>query len=293
MHENRRTRVVLAAALVVALALITISYRGGGTNSGSGAGNAIFGPVERVAGDVTSPIAGFFHAATHDDASEIAHLQEQNDALRAELSKDQLSAAEDKQLQQLLQLDAKGGYKIVAASVIAAGGNYSDTVTIDAGSSDGITANETVLNGDGLVGVVTSVGQDTATVELATDATATVGVRADPSGTIGEVSGSGQTMAGDDEMHLTLFSATATLKPGEELVTFGSVGGRPYAPGVPVGYVASVTSEPGALTQTALITPFADFTGLGVVGVVIAPPKSDPRFAVLNGLPVTPKDSKQ
>jgi rod shape-determining protein MreC len=66
------------------------------------------------------------------------------------------------------------------------------------------------------------------------------------------------------------------------------VGGRPYVPGVPVGYVQSVTSEPGSLTQTALVTPFADFTGLGVVGVVIAPPRTDPRDAVLSGLPVGP-----
>ena len=31
-----------------------------------------------------------------------------------------------------------------------------------------------------------------------------------------------------------------------------------------------MTTEPGSLTQTALVTPFADFTDLGVVGVVIS-----------------------
>jgi hypothetical protein len=34
--------------------------------------------------------------------------------------------------------------------------------------------------------------------------------------------------------------------------------------------VTQVTSQPGALTQTALVQPFADFTGLGVVGVVVS-----------------------
>jgi len=288
VRESRRTRLVLAILLVVAVALITISYRDGGTSGATGAGNSIFGPVERVAGDVTSPIAGFFHAATHDDATEIANLQKQNDALRAELSRLQLSKADEAQLKQLLQLDARGGYTVVPASVIAVGGDYSDTITIDAGTKDGIAAYETVLNGDGLVGVVTSVGPDTATVQLATDASAAVGVRLARTQTIGEVTGSGETMAGGDMLHLKLFSATAVLTPGEELVTFGSVGGRPYVPGVPVGYVQSVTSQPGSLTQTALVTPFADFTGLGVVGVVIVPPRADPRDAVLNGLPVKP-----
>jgi rod shape-determining protein MreC len=69
------------------------------------------------------------------------------------------------------------------------------------------------------------------------------------------------------------------------LVTLGSVGGKPFVPGVPVGYIQSVTSAPGALTQTALITPFTDFTGIGVVGVVVAPPRTDPRNAVLAGVP--------
>jgi rod shape-determining protein MreC len=41
-------------------------------------------------------------------------------------------------------------------------------------------------------------------------------------------------------------------------------------PGVPVGTVTSVTTQPGSLTPTAVVKPFADFTGLGVVGVVVS-----------------------
>ncbi|HEY6787173.1 MAG TPA: rod shape-determining protein MreC [Trebonia sp.] len=288
MHENRRTRLVLAVLLVAAIALITVSYRDGGTSGATGAGNVIFGPAERVAGDVTRPIAGFFHAATNDDASEIASLQTQNDQLRAQLSHLQISQQDDVQLKRLLQLNAKGGYQIVTASVIAAGGDYSDTVTIDVGSAAGVQPNETVLNGDGLIGVVTSVGATSSTVQLATDASSSIGVRLAGSNTIGAVAGSGQTMAGNDTLHLTLFSATAVLTRGDQLVTFGSVGGRPYVPGVPVGYVQAVTSDPGSLTQTALITPYADFTGIGVVGVVVAPPHANPGDTLLTGFPGHP-----
>jgi rod shape-determining protein MreC len=283
VHENRRTRLALAVLLIAAIALVTISYRNGGTSGANGAGNSLFGPVENAAGYVTRPIEGFFHAVGHDDASEIANLQTQNDQLRAQLSRLQLSQSDARQLSKLLQLNARGGYKIVAASVIAAGGSYSDTVTIDAGSKDGIQANETVLNGNGLVGTVTSVGSSTSTVLLASDASATVGVRLAGTNTIGAVTGAGTTMAGSDMLRLRLFSASATLHPGDALVTFGSVGGRPYVAGVPVGTVASVTSQPGSLTQTALVIAFADFSGLGVVGVVIAPPRVDPRDSVLGG----------
>jgi rod shape-determining protein MreC len=90
------------------------------------------------------------------------------------------------------------------------------------------------------------------------------------SGQIGSLTGSAGTLSGSAPLKLTLFSASATLKPGQELVTFGSVGGRPYVPGVPVGTVSSVTTQPGSLTPTAVVKPFADVTGLGVVGVVVS-----------------------
>ncbi len=174
------------------------------------------------------------------------------------------------QLGSLLHLTSKAGYKIVTASVIAAGGAYSDTVAISAGSSDGITANETVLDGDGLVGTVIATSSTTATVQLANDVGATVGVRVVGSGQIGALTGAADSFGGTAQLKLTLFSATATLKPGQELVTFGSVGGRPYVPGIPIGKITTVTTEPGSLTPTALVKPFADFTVLGVLGVVIS-----------------------
>jgi rod shape-determining protein MreC len=270
VRQARRTRPILIILLIVAVALITLDFRDGGTSPAHTLGADVFAPVERVAGDVASPFDRFFHAVSGNSSAEITALQQQNDQLRAELALSQVSAADAAQLRKLLRLSGKNGYRVVAASVIAAGGDYADTVTINAGTRDGIAPNETVLNGDGLVGTVTAATGTTATVQLATDASATVGIRTADTSQIGAVTGSGQSMAGSDDLRLTLFSANAALHPGETLVTFGSVGGRPYVPGVPVGKVLTVTSQPGSLTQTALVKPFADFTGLGVLGVVIS-----------------------
>jgi rod shape-determining protein MreC len=262
--EARGTRAVLIALLVVAIALITIDFRDGGNSGAHGLGGRVFGPIEHLAGDAT----GVFRGAGN--GNEIANLQKQNDALRVQLAQAQTADADAAQLAKLLRLTKSGGYRVVAGTVIAAGGDYSDTVTINAGSKDGITTNETVLNGDGLVGTVVSVTPTTATVQLATDAAATVGIRMAGTNQIGSLSGSAATLSGSAPLKLTLFNANATLKPGQTLVTFGSVGGRPYVPGVPVGTVSTVTTQPGSLTPTALVKPFADFTGLGVVGVVVS-----------------------
>ena len=252
---------VLIGLLVAAIALITIDFRDGGASGAHDVGGRLFAPVEHVAGDVT----GVFRGAAG-NGGEVASLQRQNDRLRAQLAQAQAANADAAQLATLLHL-AKGKYTVVTGTVIAAGGDYSDTVTINVGSGDGIAANETVLNGAGLVGTVVSVTAGTATVQLLTDAGSTVGIRAAGSGP-----GAGQigALSGSAPLKLTMFSASATLRPGQELVTFGSVGGRPYVAGVPVGTVTTVTTQPGSLTPTAVVRPFADFTGLGVVGVVVS-----------------------
>lgn len=288
MHDSRRTRLVLGVLLIVAVALITLDYRDGGTSPLHRIGADMFGPVEHAAGDVTSPVAGFFDAVTGNDSARVSQLQQQNAQLRAELSQSQLNGSQEAQLKHLLQLAGRGGYRIVAASVVAAGGNYADTVTINAGSADGIRSNETVLNGDGLVGTVTSVSSTTATVLLADDASSVVGVRMAGSDQIGAVNGGGRSLASSGLLQLRLFDANARLRMGEQLVTFGSVGGQPYVPGVPVGQVVDVQSAAGSLTQVATVRPFVDFGSLGVVGVVIVPPRTNPRDSVLPPRPAPP-----
>ncbi len=285
MHDSRRTRLVLGVLLLIALALITMDFRDGGASPARNVGAEIFGPVERVTHDITDPVSSLFDSITGGPSARgtIANLQRENDELRAELSAAQLSKSAERQLAQLLRIDA-GAYRIVAASVIAAGGDYSDTVTLNAGSSDGIKPDETVLNGSGFVGTVTQVSLDTCTVVLASDASSVVGVQlAGPggSGEIGEVTGTGKSMSGSGMLRLTLFDANALLQPGQEVVTYGSVNDRPYVPGVPVGTVVSVHGSAGALIQTALVRPFVTFTALGVVGVVVAVPQHNLGISIL------------
>lgn len=283
MHDTRRVRLVLGVLLIAAVALITVDFRDGGSSPVRTAGAGFFGPVERVTSDVTSPISSVFDWVTGGPSadSKIAALQAANARLRAELSSAQLSRADEAQLSSLLRLAGRGGYRIVAASVIAAGEDYANSVTLDVGSRDGVHAQETVLNGDGLVGTVTQVSAGTSTVLLATDASSVVGARMAGSNQIGAVTGTGKSLSGPYLMQLRLLDANVTVQPGQSLVTFGSVQDRPYVPGVPIGQVTAVQGNAGSLTQTALVKPFVNFTSLGVVGVVVGGPAQNPRDSVL------------
>jgi len=282
VHDGRRTRLVLGVLLLIAIALITLDFRDGGASPARNVGADIFGPIERVTHDVTDPVASLFDSITGGPSAQstIANLQRENAELRAQLSSAQLSQTARQQLAQLLQLDA-GGYRIMAANVIAAGGDYSDTVTLDVGRNDGIRQDETVLNGSGFVGTVTQVSADTSTVLLADDASSVIGVQMQGSSEIGAVAGTGKSMSGSPMLRLTLFDANTVLQPRQQVDTYASVGDQPEVPGVPVGTVVSVQSSPGSLTQTALVRPFVNFTALGVVGIVVQVPQHNPRISIL------------
>ena len=282
MHDSRRSRLVLGVLLIIAIALITLDFRDGGASPARNVGADIFGPIERVTHDLTDPVASLFDSVTGGPSAQgtIASLQQENAQLRAQLSSAQLSKTAQQQLAQLLQFDASG-YRIMAANVIAAGGGYSDTVTLDVGRNDGIKPDETVLNGSGFVGTVTQVSEDTSTVLLANDASSVIGVQMQGSGEIGAVTGTGKSMSGSPMLRLTLFAANTALEPGQQVNTYASVGDRPEVPGVPVGTIVSVASSPGSLTQTALVRPFVNFTALGVVGIVVQVPRHNPRASIL------------
>ena len=283
MRDTRRTRVVLVVLLVVALALIGLDYSDGSNpvlRAVRGAAGGVFGGAEHG----TGAVARFFSGGSS-STSQVKSLQEQVAKLRAELSGAQLSKSDVQQLRKLLLLAGAAQYRVLAASVIAVGTGYQQTVTIDVGSSNGVKADETVLNGDGLVGQVTSVTPDTATVRLADSPAEVVGAAVAPSGQLGSVTGPGVTASGSGLMRLQMLSSSAVLKPGDELVTSASEHDQPFVPGVPIGVITKLINVNGALTEAADVRPFVDYTALGIVGVVIVPPKHDPRFSALPPLP--------
>ena len=140
------------------------------------------------------------------------------------------------------------------------------------------------LSGDGLVGRVTTVGPVTSTVLLAADPESAIGARLEGSRQIGVVSGQGGAT-----LRLQLLDPQADVATGDRLVTFGSQGGVPFVPGVPVGEVVDVEETPGELTRAAIVRPYAAFTTLDLVGIVVEPPREDPRDAVL---PTRPPGSR-
>jgi rod shape-determining protein MreC len=291
-RDTRRTRVLLALLLLTSISLITIDYRGGEKSPLDGLRSlaaALFGPVEQVAYAIASPVGGIVDKVSElgSGTGDVARLDKENKALRRDLRTSALARNRATELDELLRLAGTGRYKVVPAQVIAIGAaqTFSWTVTIDAGSRDGVQPDMTVLNGDGLVGRVKTAGPTTATVLLAIDPESSVGVRLAGSMEVGFTTGQGAARGSD--LDLRLLDGQSSVSRKDRLVTFGSQGDRPYVPGVPVGQVVSVRGTPGSQTRNARVRPYVDFTSLDLVGVVVEPPRTDPRDAVLPPRPTT------
>ncbi|MFJ4519751.1 rod shape-determining protein MreC [Streptomyces sp. NPDC088810] len=287
MRDTKESRLLLVLLVAIAFALITVDIRGGRNSPVDGARHAaaaVFGPVENGLSSAVDPV-GDAVSAVRDSGSRhdrLAALEKENAALKAKLGSDDRNRSRLKQLDKLLKIAGEGQYGIKGAQVIAIGSaqGFSWTITIDAGANDGIQRDMTVLNGDGLVGRVTTVGPSTSTVLLANDPDFTVGTRMEGSDELGFASGQG-----DRPLRVELLNGKAEVKKGDRLVTFGSQADKPFVPGVPVGVVSRVDPSGGGLTRTLYVTPYVGFTKLDIVGVVVQAPKKDPRDTVLPARP--------
>jgi rod shape-determining protein MreC len=188
-----------------------------------------------------------------------------------------------RQLKSVLDLAGRARYEVVAARVIAFGpeSSFERTVTLDVGSTSGIQRDMAVISGAGVVGVVKTVTARSAIVQLVSDPAFRMGVRIAGRQTMGILSGKGSSY-----FDLELLDARDTIKQDDVLLSRGSSGNRPFAPGIPVGTVVSVDDSIGALTKRAEVRPFAELSSLGVVAVILSEEAIDPRDSLIPKAPV-------
>ena len=282
---DNRGRLLLIVLIVTSLFLITLDLRGVQVIDGiRTATQTALTPVQRAGSWVVSPFRNFLSDVTHlgRTRNQIEKLKADNDALRLALLNRKVADAELSQLKNVLDLAGNGGFKVVGAKVISQGAStsFTQTLTIDAGSTSGIHTNMTVISGFGLVGVVKIAYANSAVVQLASDPAFRVGARIAGTQQIGILSGQG-TRKGV----LQLLDNTTEVKVGDAILARGSNNGRPFVPGVPIGEVTAVDNSAGAVTQTADVKFYTNFSTLGVVAVVVSAPSADPRDALVPAKP--------
>jgi len=278
---GNRPRLLLVILLVTSLFLITLDLRGVSlTGASRSATQSFLSPIQRGVSSLFSPVGNLFSNIKHfgTTKSQITELKKENSKLKAQVIFNQDILGKLKKLRGALNLAGRAGYTVVEARVIGRGSSstFSQTITLDAGSVDGIQKDMTVMGSYGLIGVIKKVTATSSVVLLMNDPTFRVGVRIARSQSVGVVIGQGT-----GHYILQLLDPAGDIKKGDILVSLGSDGNRPFVSGVPVGRVTSVNASTASLTQEADVAGFENLNSLGVVSIITKAAAHDPRNALV------------
>lgn len=262
---------ILSALTVVCFALIAVSFFT----------DKLTAPVQNVLSYVITPLQkgingmGLWLTDRADYFATIDELRQQNEELKAELDnvkEKNLVLVQDQielnNLRELYALDNKiSGYDKVAARVIGKGsGNWFSTFTIDKGSRDGILVDMNVICGNGLVGIVTDVTDNTATVRSIIDGNSNVTGMLVTSSDTCNVRGDLELMD-SGYIHLEYMQKDVDVSDGDMIVT-SNISDK-YIQGILIGYVKNITEDANSLTQSGYLVPAVDFERLTEVLVIM------------------------
>ena len=191
----------------------------------------------------------------------VDELTEENTRLRSE-------QFELERLRSLYELDQEYmQYHKIGARIIAKDSSSRFSVfRIDKGSDDGIKEDMNVIAGGGLVGIVTDVGANYATVRSIIDDSSRVSAMAQQSGDSCIVAGDLQLFK-DGRLKLSYMEKDDDIKDGDMIVT-SNISGK-FLPGILVGYATDITVDYNDnLTKSGYLIPAARFDRLQEVLVI-------------------------
>lgn len=191
----------------------------------------------------------------------VDELTEENTRLRSE-------QFELERLRSLYELDQEYmQYHKIGARIIAKdSSSWFSVFRIDKGSDDGIKEDMNVIAGGGLVGIVTDVGANYATVRSIIDDSSRVSAMAQQSGDSCIVAGDLQLFK-EGRLKLSYMEKDDDIKDGDMIVT-SNISGK-FLPGILVGYATDITVDYNDnLTKSGYLIPAARFDRLQEVLVI-------------------------
>jgi rod shape-determining protein MreC len=272
--QVRRRRAVLALLVLSSFALLTATYgqQSGGLQRGV---SAVFGPLQEGADRALKPARDLINwfDETFDARGENDRLKSELQEFRSKAVAGEAAVQENAQLRKLFELDRSGaipsGYDPVTGRVISRSPTiWYSTVTVDKGTSAGVKVDDPVVNGDGLVGRVSSATRGTAQVTLITDPSSAVSGKVVPGGVQGMIE---PEVGNPDDLVLDFLDTSKMVHQGQDVVTAGwrSEGfASIFPPNIPVGRVTDASIVEQQASQQVHLRPFADMRSLDFLQVL-------------------------
>jgi rod shape-determining protein MreC len=195
-------------------------------------------------------------------------LKKENTQLKFDLIQHERLAAENDQLRAQIAWQRRMPWSLKLAKVLTHDpANWWRTLTIDAGSRDGIALNMPVLTTTGLVGRVDEVGYTSSRIVLLGDPNCRVAAMVMGTGDRGVIAPSSSSAIDPTLAALTYLPRHSTNRPGAMVVTSGAGGIFPQ--GILVGRIADLQSVGQGLYMEARVKLAADLQRLDMVWVIL------------------------
>lgn len=271
-NERATSKFMLIVLSIMCIVLIAVSFLE----------VSITSPVRQITGMVITPAQkginrfGNWISGLTANLADVSSLREENkilqdkvDTLTAENSQLVLDKEELTRLRELLALDEQySEYSKIAARVISKdSGNWFNSFTIDKGSLDGIEVDANVIAGGGLVGIVTEVGPNWATVRSIIDDNSNVSAMISNTSDTCIIAGNLQLIDEGTLSLVKLMDENNKVHVGDKVVTSNI--SEKYLPGILIGYICELNNDANNLTKSGEITPVVDFKHLQEVLVIL------------------------
>jgi rod shape-determining protein MreC len=274
MNKNKRKqmkpRYTLWFIIVLCLVFIGVSLRNNGEKLTIQNGiSALVVPMEKGLNSVGHWISERQerNRSVDDLMAENEDLKDQIERLNTKISSMENNLSELDALRDLLKMkEVYPDYDMVGARIISKeAGNWYHSFIIDKGSYDGIKKDMNVIYDNGLVGIVTDVSANNATVRAIIDDTSSVSGMLSKSTELCIVNGDLK-LYEDGLLEVEMISKDAQVTAGDEVVT--SYISDKYLPGLVIGYISEVSMDSSNLSQNAKITPKVSFDNITNVMVI-------------------------
>ena len=244
----------LIVFVIVSVLLLTFYIREGETGPihavRSGV-SFITSPVRMAGSVIATPFNALGNVFGNLTASRetLDELERENQELTARVAELSEAEATAERLEGLLDLRSTYNLESTAARIVGGSSDaWSQTVTINKGSLDGLTINMPVCNSAGVIGQIIEVSPNSATVRLATDENSGISAMVQATRAQGMLQGQA-----DGSLLLQYVSVDSDVQEGDIIITSG-IGGV-YPKGLPLGTVSSVSREANGTYYTIVVAP--------------------------------------
>ncbi len=266
---STRVLVTLIVAVVAAVLIAVSLSLSGGSSVGQNVTNTILQPVRSGVAAITRQAERLYNYIYGYEA-----LEAENRALKeqiAEMEQQAFSAAEyereNARLRELLNLRSDyEDYTFVPAYITGWDStSWRSSFTIGKGSGSGLELGMCAVTEYGeVVGLITSIGTNWATVTTLLDSNLQLSAQISGSGYTGVTKGTLQT-GGSGDLRLEYLAADAVIKTGDLVLTSGS---GLYPKGLTIGHITSFGLSEGGTSRYAEVDASASFDNLEQVFLI-------------------------